>query len=53
MSEHETKAVRAPAAPAGPEEGELSDSELECVIGGLTRPWETTPLAWGPAPRTP
>lgn len=36
-----------------PEEGELTDAELECVVGGLTRPWEEPPLTWNSVPRIP
>lgn len=53
MTEQETRTARGEPDPPHPEEGELTDAELECVVGGLTRPWEERPLTWNPPPRIP
>jgi bacteriocin-like protein len=38
--------VLKPSAPLPVREAELSDEELECVVGGLSRPWEQRELPW-------
>lgn len=53
MSERETRTPGPEPDPTLPEEGELTDAELECVVGGLTRPWEEPSPTWSPAPRIP
>ncbi|HLL84842.1 MAG TPA: hypothetical protein VK420_19390 [Longimicrobium sp.] len=41
-----------PAAPLPVRDAELSDEELECVVGGLSRPWEQRELPWRTAAET-
>lgn len=44
-------------SPAGPDDSatdaELTDEELESVVGGLTRPWMEPPPSWDPTLRVP
>lgn len=50
----ETTPVPEPMDPLPPtsssSDGELSDAELEFVVGGLTRPWVEPALPWDAAP---
>ncbi len=52
MTTMELADVLTPSAPVPVREAELSEEELECVVGGLSRPWEQRELPWRASPET-